>query len=152
SKDIGEDDPGRRAAPRPRRRSRGVSQSPPGACVQGRSTVVQGRGTGRDGEAEEVPMSSHEIVGIDVADRKLVMIGERVALAEYENTAAVRGKLVKGLCRNQRPVRVVLEATGIYFLDLACELAAAGIAVMVVNPKATHHSPRPSCSAARPTR
>jgi transposase len=97
-------------------------------------------------------MSSHEIVGIDVAARKLVVIGERLALAEYENTAAGRGKLVKGLCRNQRPVRVVLEATGIYFLDLACELAAAGIAVMVVNPKATHHSPRPSCSAARTIR
>ena len=36
-------------------------------------------------------------------------------------------------------MRVVLEATGIYFLDLAGELAAAGIAVMVVNPRATHH-------------
>ncbi len=84
-------------------------------------------------------MSSHEIVGIDVAARKLVMIGERVALAEYENTAAGRSKLAKALSRSPRPVRVVLEATGIYFLDLACELAAAGIAVMVVNPKATHH-------------
>src|SRR6202047_5369717 len=138
-KDIGEDDPVRRAAPRPKRRSRGVSQSPPGACVQGRSTVVQGRGTGLDGEADEVPMSSHEIVGIDIASRKLVVIGERLTLAEYENTAAGRSKLVNALCRNQRPVRVVLEATGIYFLDLACELAAAGIAGVVANPKATHH-------------
>src|SRR6202047_1366939 len=136
-KDIGEDDPVRRAAPRPKRRSRGVSQSPPGACVQGRSTVVQGRGTGLDGEADEVPMSSHEIVGIDVAARKLVVIGER--LAEYENTAAGRSKLVNALSRSPQPVRVVLEATGMYFLDLACEVAAAGIAVMVVNPKATHH-------------
>ena len=73
-------------------------------------------------------MSSHEIVGIDVAARKLVVIGERLALAaEYENTAAGRSRLVKALCRSQRPVWVVLEATGIYFLDLACELAAAGI-------------------------
>jgi len=84
-------------------------------------------------------MSSHEIVGIDVAARKLVVIGERLALAEYENTAAGRSKLAKALSQSPRPVRVVLEATGIYFLDLACELAAAGIAVMVVNPKATHH-------------
>jgi transposase len=93
-------------------------------------------------------MSSHEIVGIDVAARKLVVIGERLALAaEYENTVAGRSQLVKALCRSPRPVRVVLEATGMYFLDLACELAAAGIAVMVVNPKpapgneqgATHH-------------
>src|SRR6266478_7748105 len=138
-KDIGDGDPVRRAASRPKRRSRGVSQSPPGACVQGRSTVVQGRGTGPDGEADEVPMSSHEIVGIDVAARKLVVIGERLALAEYENTAAGRSKLVNALSRSPQPVRVVLEATGMYFLDLACELAAAGIAVMVVNPKATHH-------------
>lgn len=85
-------------------------------------------------------MSSHEIVGIDVAARKLVAIGERVALAAvYDNTPAGRSRLVNALRRCQRPVRVVLEATGIYFLDLACELRAAGIAVMVVNPKATHH-------------
>lgn len=85
-------------------------------------------------------MSSHEIIGIDVAARKLVALGERVALAAaYENTPAGRSRLVNALHRSQRPVRVVLEATGIYFLDLACELAAAGIAVMVVNPKATHH-------------
>ena len=100
---------------------------------------VGGRGTGLDGETDEVPMSSHEIVGIDVAARKLVVIGERLALAEYENTAAGRSKLVNALSRSPQPVRVVLEATGMYFLDLACELAAAGIAVMVVNPKATHH-------------
>jgi transposase len=80
-------------------------------------------------------MSSHEIVGIDVAARKLVVIGERLALAEYDNTAAGRSKLVNALSRSPQPVRVVLEATGMYFLDLACELAAAGIAVMVVNPK-----------------
>src|SRR5258705_11601548 len=86
-KDIGEDDPVRRAAPRPKRRSREVSQSPPGACVQGRSTVVQGRGTGPKGEGGEAPMSSHEIIGIDVAARKLVAIGERAVLAAaYENT------------------------------------------------------------------
>ena len=93
-------------------------------------------------------MSSHEIIGIDVAARKLVAIGERAVLAAaYENTPTGRSQLIKALCRSPLPVRVVLEATGIYFLDLACELTAAGIAVMVVNPKpapgheqgATHH-------------
>jgi transposase len=93
-------------------------------------------------------MSSHEIVGIDVAARKLVATGERVVLAAaYENTPTGRSRLIKALCRSPLPVRVVLEATGIYFLDLACELTAAGIAVMVANPKpapgseqgATHH-------------
>jgi transposase len=81
-------------------------------------------------------MSSHEIVGIDVAARKLVAVGEAVCLAAaYENTAAGRGALIAALRHSQRPVRVVMEATGIYFLDLACELVAAGLAVMVVNPK-----------------
>lgn len=85
-------------------------------------------------------MSSYEIVGIDVAARTLVAIGERVVLAPvYENTPEGRRLLIKALCRSERPVRAVLEATGIYFLDLACELAQAGIAVMVVNPKVAHH-------------
>jgi transposase len=92
-------------------------------------------------------MSSHEIVGIDVAARKLVVSGERaVVAAVYENTPGGRGRLVNDLRRSPLPVRVVLEAAGIYFLDLACELAA-GVAVMVANPKpapgreqgATHH-------------
>ncbi len=85
-------------------------------------------------------MSSHEIVGIDVAAKTLVAVGERVGLlARYENTADGRGALIKALRRSKRPVRVVLEATGIYFLDLACELVAAGCETMVVNPKAAHH-------------
>jgi len=83
---------------------------------------------------------SHEIVGIDVAARKLVASGERAGLAAtYDNSSAGHSQLIKDLRRSRRTVRVVLEATGIYFLDLACELVAAGIAVMVVNPKATHH-------------
>ena len=85
-------------------------------------------------------MSSYEIVGIDVAARTLVAIGERVTLAAaYDNTPVSRSSLIQTLGRSRRPVRVVLEATGIYFVDLACELVAAGIAVMVVNPKAAHH-------------
>jgi hypothetical protein len=71
-------------------------------------------------------MSSHEIVGIDVAARKLMVIGERLALAEYENTAAGRNKLVKALSRSQRPVRVVLEATGIYFLRSGLRAGGGG--------------------------
>lgn len=85
-------------------------------------------------------MSSHEIIGIDVAARKLVAAGDKVTLAAaYANTPAGRSGLVAALRHSRRPVRAVMEATGIYFLDLACELVAAGIAVMVVNPKASHH-------------
>jgi len=85
-------------------------------------------------------MSSHEIVGIDVAAKTLAVAGTLAALRpEYGNDAAGRRDLVKALRRSRRPVRAVVEATGIYFLDLACELAAAGIEVMVVNPRASHH-------------
>ena len=60
-------------------------------------------------------MSSHEIVGIDVAARRLVASGERVVLAAaYDNTPAGRGSLIKALRRSRRPVRLVVEATGIY--------------------------------------
>jgi transposase len=85
-------------------------------------------------------MSTHEMIGIDVAARRLVIAGEVTALeAAYDNTPAGQGELVKALQRSKYPVRVVLEATGIYFLDVACALAAADIEVMVVNPKAAHH-------------
>jgi hypothetical protein len=36
------------------------------------------------------------------------------------------------LARSKRPVRAVLEATGIYFLDLACELARGRRGVGIV--------------------
>lgn len=85
-------------------------------------------------------MSSYQIVGIDVAARSLVASGEEGLLRPaYENTPAGRGALIQTLRRSKQPVRVVLEATGIYFLDVACELVAAGIEVMVINPKAAHH-------------
>lgn len=85
-------------------------------------------------------MSSYEIVGIDVAARTLKAIGEHVSLAsEYKNSPPGREALVAALRRSKQGVRVVLEATGIYFLDIACDLAAAGIEVMVLNPKASHH-------------
>jgi len=35
--------------------------------------------------------------------------------------------------------RVVMEATGVYYLDLAIDLVEAGIAVMVLNPRTAHH-------------
>src|SRR5580658_4136356 len=102
-KDTGGGDPVRRAAPRPMRRSRGVSQGQEGACIQGQLTLVQGRGTGLDDETREVPMSSHEIVGIDVAAKTLVAVGEEVVLlASYENTADGRAALIKALRRSKR--------------------------------------------------
>jgi transposase len=41
--------------------------------------------------------------------------------------------------RSARPVRVALESTGLYGLDLALTLHQAGVAVMVANPRAVRH-------------
>lgn len=85
-------------------------------------------------------MSNVEVVGIDVAARTLAVCAETLDLERaWENTAAGRKALAQRLAAAKRPVRAVMEATGIYFLDLARALVAAGIEVMVVNPKASHH-------------
>jgi transposase len=52
----------------------------------------------------------------------------------FEQTAAGHARLLK-LLKPLRPDRVVLEATGIYYLDLAIALDQAGLAVAVINPK-----------------
>jgi transposase len=88
----------------------------------------------------ENAMSSYESIGIDVAAKTLAVAASSLRLApSYDNTPSGRAQLIARLRTSPRPVRVVLEATGIYFLDLACELHAAGCAVMVINPKAAHH-------------
>jgi transposase len=56
----------------------------------------------------------------------------------FENDAAGHQRLVRVLRKRRRLVRVCLEATGVYHLDLALALhAAPGIEVMVANPRAT---------------
>jgi transposase len=88
----------------------------------------------------ESSMSNIDVVGIDVAARTLAVCAETLELErEWENTPTGHAALAKRLAAAGRPVRVVVEATGIYFLDLARALSAAGISVMVVNPKASHH-------------
>lgn len=78
-------------------------------------------------------------VGIDVSAETLsVEIGaerEPLQRLEFANTAKGHRALIKRLTKKGRRARVCLEATGIYSLDIAMALHAAGIAVMVVNPK-----------------
>jgi transposase len=79
-------------------------------------------------------------VGADIgAYRHRVCIGLGAAAREFdiENTPAGARELVRAL--KGKRARVSLEATGIYYLDLALALAAADIEVMVVNPRMAHH-------------
>lgn len=57
---------------------------------------------------------------------------------QFSNTPAGHRQLIEWLTREKRSVRVVVEATGSYSLDLALALHEADdVALMVVNPRAT---------------
>jgi len=77
-------------------------------------------------------------VGIDVsADEITVALEGRAEPVTLANDAEGHARLLRLLARKSRRVRVCLEATGIYHLDLALALhRARGIEVMVVNPAA----------------
>lgn len=78
-------------------------------------------------------------VGIDIgAYRHQVCIGEQGRAFAIDNNPAGWRTLIARLKRLPE-VRVTMEATGVYYLDLALALSTAGLAVQVINPKAAHH-------------
>jgi transposase len=80
--------------------------------------------------------------GIDVSARTLAIAVEQAgqwAQREFANNASGHKELIAWLHKRQAMVRVSLEATGIYSLDLALALhAAAHIELAVLNPKKIH--------------
>jgi len=65
-----------------------------------------------------------------------------VQLTRFANTAAGHRQLLRALTRGGQRVRVVLEATGLYALDLALLLSAQEqeqVQLMVANPRAVRH-------------
>ncbi len=78
--------------------------------------------------------------GIDVSAKSLTMaiqrVGQPVEQRSFPNNPNGHRALIVWLRKAKLPVRVSLEATGIYSLDLAFALdAAEGIEVAVLNPK-----------------
>lgn len=77
-------------------------------------------------------------VGIDVSAKTFdvaTLLGDRSpSLRLFENTTTDHRRLVQQLSKLDSP-RVVLEATGVYHLDLAFALRDAQIPLMVLNPK-----------------
>ena len=80
--------------------------------------------------------------GIDVGASELSLVIRKNAASmkaqTFANTPADRQRLVKRLSKFPG-VTVCLEATGVYYLDLALALADAGVRLMVLNPKASHN-------------
>jgi transposase len=80
--------------------------------------------------------------GIDVGAEELVLIirnhGTSHKAQKFANTSADHLRLTKKLAALPGLI-VCLEATGVYHFDLAIALYDAGVALMVVNPKASHN-------------
>ncbi|MBN7797909.1 IS110 family transposase [Parahaliea mediterranea] len=80
--------------------------------------------------------------GIDVAARTFDLVsrqaGKTSKAERFQQTPEGHAKAVQRLQALQ-PALIVLEATGIYYLDLAVALAQAGLPVAVINPKSFHH-------------
>lgn len=75
-------------------------------------------------------------VGIDVAAATLVVARtDSTALLEVPNTAAGHRALLDALAAAAPAVRIILEATGGYERDVAAALTAAGLPVVVINPR-----------------
>ena len=81
-------------------------------------------------------------VAFDVGARKhafAACLGSRQEHGELDNAPDKLLAFLKarqGACQR---LRVIMEATGVYFLDLALLAHEAGAEVMVINPKAAHH-------------
>ncbi len=79
--------------------------------------------------------------GLDVSAASLAAAvqpegSERIEQHEFANTAAGHRQLIAWLLKQAARVRVTLEATGVYSLDVALALdEAEGIEVAVLNPK-----------------
>lgn len=81
-------------------------------------------------------------VGLDIAAESVELVtrqGGRNQKAErFEQSAKGHRRLITHLTR-LAPERIVLEATGVYFLDLALALHHEGLPVCVINPRAFRH-------------
>lgn len=88
-------------------------------------------------------MNNLSCCGVEVSARELVVAHrgkEGVELKNFANTPTGHRGLLRTLTRGGQRVRVVLEATGLYALDVALALTAhAQVELMVANPRAVRH-------------
>ena len=87
--------------------------------------------------------STFDPCGIEVSARTLLVAlgaeGRAASLREFPNTPPGHQALLRFLERSGPRVRVAMESTGLYGLDLALGLHQASLALMVANPRAVRH-------------
>jgi transposase len=82
------------------------------------------------------------MLALDIGAKKhatAVAFGTKRKDGEVENTPAALRKYLVECAAKCVTLRVIMEATGIYFLDVALLATELGAEVMVINPKAAHH-------------
>ena len=88
-------------------------------------------------------MNNLQFCGVEVSARELVVARrgkQGIELKCFANTPAGHAGLLKTLTRGGQRVRVVLEATGLYALDMALALSGCPLVeLMVANPRAVRH-------------
>lgn len=81
-------------------------------------------------------------VGIDIAAKTFDMVsrksGKSSKPVSFKQTPEGHAAVIKQL-KSLKPRSIVMEATGIYYLDLAVAMAKAGLPVSVINPKSFRH-------------
>ncbi len=81
-------------------------------------------------------------VGIDIAAKSFDMVvrksGKPGKAASFKQTPEGHAAVIKQLLA-LKPSSIVMEATGIYYLDLAVAIAQAGLPISVINPKSFRH-------------
>jgi Transposase len=124
------------------------------ACIQGRRERCTGSGS--RSQSNPVLLAVHTFAGIDVSGRELSVAlrcgqgDDKPAVARFPNSPSGHKALVAYLLRGGGRVRVCLEASGNYSLDLALTLQAhRQVEISVINPRRARRSRNRSVSAAR---
>lgn len=88
-------------------------------------------------------MDKLDAVGIEVSAKVLVVAlksNGQTRSSEFANTASGHKQLIAYLRRHSQSVRVCMESTGLYGLDLALALhGGKGIEIMVANPRSARY-------------
>lgn len=104
---------------------------------------MRGRGTGDYFDASSAQVQKMSVfVGIDIAAKTFEMVvrrdGKSARMVSFKQTPEGHAQALKQL-KALNPKHIVMEATGIYYLDLAVMLSKAGLPVSVINPKSARH-------------